>query len=126
MDLCLRSSLPLLLLALTFLAMSLAASSSAPPQPNSTVFFHWQVNATESAVDFTKNDLLLGSQDPSFWFLVPLFGLVSAGFCVVLNYVALGATWLFYLPYNLLAAKPTWAKLEDGRFVFSRLLTTIH
>lgn len=97
--------------------MSLAISNSAPVESRAPGFFHWRGNATESAIDFTKNDLLLGSQDPFFWFLVPLCGLVSAGLCVVMNYVALGVTWLFYIPYNLLTARPAWAKHEDGRFV---------
>lgn len=114
-DLCLRSSLPLLLLALTFLATSLAMANSSPRGTNSGSPFVWGGNATESAIDFTKNDLLLGSQDPLFWFLLPLFGLVSTGFCVVLNYVALGVTWILYIPYYLLTARPGGAKYEEGR-----------
>lgn len=116
LDFCLRSSLPVLLLPLTFLAIFLAISSSASFKPSSAGFFYWRGNATEFAIDFTKNDLLLGSQDPFFWFLIPLCGLVSTGFCVVINYVALGITWLFYIPYNLLTARPAWAKHEDGWF----------
>ena len=115
MDLCLRSSLPLILLALSFLAMSLALSSSAPPRPASPGFFSWKRNATESAIDYTKNDLLLGSQDPIFWFLVPLLGLISAGLCVLVNWAALGVTALLYLPYSLLTVRPAWARADDGR-----------
>lgn len=114
-DLCLRSSLPLLLLALTFFATSLAMSGSSLHGANSPSVFPWRGNATESAIDFTKNDLLLGSQDPVFWFLVPLFGLVSTGFCVIINYVALGVTWALYLPYHLLTTRSSWAKHEEGR-----------
>lgn len=120
MHLCLKSSLPLLIIALTFFALSLAGSSSAPPKPPSAGWFHWGGNATESAIDFTKNDLLLGSRDPIFWFLVPLFGLVSTGVCVVINYMALGITWILYIPYDLLTARPAWAKHDDGRSVASR------
>ena len=72
-------------------------------------------NATESLTDFTKNDLLLGSQDPIFWFLVPLFGVISAGACILINFAALGVTHLFYLPYHYLTARPSWARMEDIR-----------
>lgn len=115
MDLCLRMSLPLLILALTFLATSLAMTGSSARGTNSPSLFQLGGNATESAIDFTKNDLLLGSQDPLFWFLVPLFGLVSTGLCIIINYVALGVTWALYLPYYLLTSRPHWAKHEEGR-----------
>ncbi len=115
MDLCLRSSLPLLLLAMSFLAMSLAISSSASPRSDSPHFFGWKKNATESAIDYTRNDLLLGSQDPIFWFLVPLLGLISAGLCVFVNWVALGVTSLLYIPYSLWTPSPVWARAEDER-----------
>jgi len=116
MDLCLRSSLPLLIMALSFAALSLAISSTAPPKPSSKGLFGWGGNATESAIDFTQNDLLLGSQDPIFWFLVPLFGLISVGVCVLVNYAALALTNLFYLPYNYLTARPAWVRVEDIRY----------
>ncbi|EFW17609.1 GPI inositol-deacylase [Coccidioides posadasii str. Silveira] len=86
LDLCIRSSIPLLFLGLTFLASSLATSKntlskSASPNAGS--------NSTESVIDFSANDLLLGSQDAFFWFLVPLFGIISIGTCVIVNYVAM-------------------------------------
>lgn len=95
--------------------MGLTISSAAPPRPVSTGWLGEGVNATESAIDFTKNDLLLGSQDPIFWFLVPLFGLISVGICVGVNYATLGLTNLFYLPYNFLTARPAWVRVEDVR-----------
>ena len=58
-----------------------------------------QYNATESFLNFTKNDLLLGSHDAFFWFLVPMFGLISVGVCIVLNYVTLALTQLFTWVY---------------------------
>ena len=115
MDLCLRSSLPILLLGLSFLAMSLALSGFAPCKPASPHFFSWKRNATESAIDYAKNDLLLGSQDPIFWFLVPLLGLISVGLCVLINWVALGVTSSLYIPYSLLTARPAWARADDAR-----------
>lgn len=113
MDLCLRTSLPLLLLALVFLAVSLAMVSSAPPK---STLFHWRGNATEAVVDYTKNDLLLGSQDPTFWFLVPLSGLLSAGVCVLVNYAALSLTYFISLLYSLIVPKLSWSKADDGRY----------
>lgn len=118
MDLCLRTSLPILLLALTFLAISFSIASSAPPRPN---LFHWGSNATETAIDFTKNDLLLGSQDPIFWFLVPLSGLISAGVCMLLNTVALGLTSFLSFLYSLLVWKTPWVRSDDGRCVATGL-----
>lgn len=113
LDLCLRSSLPLLLMALSFLALSLALKGAPTAQHASFGLWGSRSNATETAVDFTKNDLLLGSQDPIFWFLVPLFGLLSIGACAAVNYVVLGVTHVFSLPYNWLTARPAWLRLEN-------------
>ncbi|KAI9846615.1 MAG: GPI inositol deacylase [Sclerophora amabilis] len=115
MDLCLRQSLPLVLLALSFLAMSLARASSGPARSSPGGLFNWHRNATESAVDFTKNDLLLGSQDSFFWFLVPLFGLISVGVCVLVNYAAISVTYLLSVGYGFVAAKPGWVRNDDRR-----------
>ncbi|KAI9880127.1 MAG: GPI inositol deacylase [Pleopsidium flavum] len=115
MDLCLRSSLPLFLLAISFFALSLARSSASPSRQAPTGLFHWRGNATESAVDFTKNDLLLGSQDPFFWFLVPLLGLVSTGVCVIINYAALALIHVMAAIYGLLTARPAWLSNDDRR-----------
>ena len=104
----------MLLLALTLLGLTI--SSAAPSRPTSTGWLGWDGNATDSAIDFTKNDLLLGSQDPIFLFLVPLFGLISVGICVGVNYASLGLTNLFYLPYNFLTARPAWVRVEDVRY----------
>ena len=122
MDLCLRTSLPILLLALTFLAISFSIASSAPPRAN---LFSWRSNATETAVDFTKNDLLLGSQDPIFWFLVPLSGLISAGVCVLLNTAALGLTYSLSILYSFLTSKAPWARSDDGKSVLICKVVTL-
>ena len=89
MDQCLRRSVPVLLVALTFLAVSFSRASQA-----SIKLFSMKSGPTETPVDFTVNDLLLGSQDPFFWFLVPLFGLISIGICIALNYAVLSITFL--------------------------------
>ncbi|KAL8779291.1 MAG: hypothetical protein Q9213_007004 [Squamulea squamosa] len=106
MDFCFRTSLPLLFLALTVLGISLAASRTAPSIGTSTGWSNWGLNATESAIDYTKNDLLLGSQDPIFWFLMPLFGLLSASLCVIINCAALAVVSLLQLPFRVLNFQP--------------------
>ena len=116
MDVCLRSSIPVLVLALSLLAISMSAPDYLPPAVQPSGLFGGASNSTESVVDFTKNDLLLGSQDQIFWVLVPLFGLLSVGVCVLVNYATLGLTYLFYLPYNYLILRPAWAKMEDIRY----------
>lgn len=85
MDQCIRTSLPLLFVALTFLALSLARSG----QRATSLGGKAADGASETITDFTKNDLLLGSYDPFFWFLIPLFGFVSVGICIALNYATL-------------------------------------
>jgi len=119
LDLCLRQSLPLVLGALTCLSVSLAQASSAPPHSSSPGFWGWGGNATESQIDFTKNDLLVGSQDPFFWFMVPLIGLVCVGACVMINYAALAITHFFSVMYSWLSVKPAWLRNEDKRRALS-------
>ena len=112
LDLCLRHSLPVALLALSCFSFSLARSSS--PAPDVVDGTTWQHNATESVVDFTQNDLLLGSPDPFFWFLVPLMGLLCVSVCVLVNYAALALTHLFAACYAfLLSSRPTWLSADD-------------
>jgi glycosylphosphatidylinositol deacylase len=118
LDLCLRQSLPLVLAALTCLSISLAQASSAP-QSTPSGFWGWRGNGTESQVDFTRNDLLVGSQDPFFWFMVPLIGLVCVGVCVVINYAALAMTHIFSVFYGLLSVKPAWLRNDDRRRALS-------
>ena len=122
MDLCLRQSLPVALLALTFFALSLTSANSDASDPGSSGFFSWRRNATESAVDFTRNDLLLGSQDSFFWFLVPLMGVISVAVCVLVNYAALALTHVLYLIFGVLISRPGWLRTDDRRQVCSRLL----
>ncbi|PQE14183.1 GPI inositol-deacylase protein [Rutstroemia sp. NJR-2017a BVV2] len=115
LDLCLRQSLPLMLLALTCLSISFAQASSALPQSASTGFWGWGKNATETPIDFTKNDLLVGAQDPFFWFMVPLIGLVCVGVCVVINYATLSLTHALSVLYGWMSVKPAWLRNEDRR-----------
>jgi hypothetical protein len=82
---CLTTSLPLALSALTFLSIALA---SARYQSKTWLNGGRPTNAT-SLVDDTSNELLIGSDDTFFWFLVPLFGLMCIGVCVAINYITL-------------------------------------
>jgi GPI inositol-deacylase len=110
LDQSLRLPLPVLLLSMTFFAtaFSTAGSISSPVSANTTI------------PDFGKNDLLLGSQDSFFWFLIPLAGLVCVGACVALHYLVLALLHLFVglgrlyskvrsspASYNALPASPT-------------------
>jgi len=119
LDLCLRQSLPLVLLALTCLSVSLAQASLAPPRTSSGGWWGWGGNATEPQIDFTKNDLLVGAQDPIFWFMVPLIGLICVGVCVVVNYATLSLTHVSSTLYGLLSVKPAWLRNDDKRRAIS-------
>lgn len=110
LNLCLRSSLPIVIALLTLLASSLASTRRLPSNDET---FQWRRNSTETAVDFTKYDLLLGAQDAFFWFLVPLFGLLSIGACVVINYASLLILSLLSSLYGMLRTKTGYIRRED-------------
>ncbi|PNS21035.1 GPI inositol-deacylase [Sphaceloma murrayae] len=97
MDQCIRTSLPLLFVALTFLALSLARTSG-PFVPDSD---RTSAGAAETFAGFTKNELLLGSYDPFFWFLIPLFGVISVGVCIAVNFTIMAVISLLALAYGL-------------------------
>lgn len=89
MDQCIRTSLPAIFIALTFFAIAVSKSS------HNLWTRHWLSKSTgtsEQAIDFTVNDLMLGTSDPFFWFLVPLFAIICVGICIVMNYVVLVLT----------------------------------
>ncbi|KIW58440.1 hypothetical protein PV05_02961 [Exophiala xenobiotica] len=106
LDQSLRLPLPVLLLSMTFFATAFTSASSASTRSDS----HQQKNGT--AVDYTQNDLLLGSQDTFFWFLVPLAGLLSVGACVILNYAILALLDLFVTISGLLSQR--YVKIDDS------------
>ncbi|WYZ45465.1 hypothetical protein EsH8_VIII_000781 [Colletotrichum jinshuiense] len=110
LDLCLRQSLPLMLLSLTFLSLSMTGSWPSGPG----VFWHWR-NTTSAAADFHSNDLLTGTQDPFFWFLVPLIGVVCIGVCAVLHFVTLGMTQLLGIIYSWFALRSFGLPRDERR-----------
>lgn len=96
---CIRGSLPLAFMALTFLSIALAGARHQSIQ-------HWSSgeapsNTTQLFED-ARNELLMGSDDTFFWFLVPLFGLMCVGVCVAVNYVTLLLTYILTLVYSAL------------------------
>ncbi|OJD25933.1 GPI inositol-deacylase [Blastomyces percursus] len=114
LDLCLRFSLPLLFTILTFVATSLATSTSGMDNPEK-VLMDWRSNSTETVIDFTRNDLLLGSQDSFFWFLIPLFGLISIGLCAAVNYVVVALIYSLSTIRRVLVSRRGYIKHDDPR-----------
>jgi GPI inositol-deacylase len=113
LDKCLRTSLPILFLAMTLFATSMAQSATS-------IFRQNQIsNATETIVDYTQNDLFLGSSDKFFWFLVPLTGLVSIGACIALNYLVLAITYPMSIFYSLSTTKSGYIKHDETRKAIS-------
>jgi GPI inositol-deacylase len=113
LDKCLRTSLPILFLAMTLLATSVAQSATSVFRQNQTS------NLTEAMVDYTRNDLFLGSSDTFFWFLVPLTSLVSVGTCIAVNYVVLAITYPLSIVYSYSTTKSGYIKHEEPRIVIS-------
>lgn len=84
MDVCLRTSLPFIFIALTFFAVSLSKASQGSWTRG---WLNYLTGTMQKPVDFNVNDLMLGTQDPFLWFLVPLFGVISVGICIAGNYL---------------------------------------
>lgn len=100
LDFCLRRSLPMLFLSMTLL--SLSTGQSNPNGSKGLWFWH---NST-GAIDFTQNDMLIGTSDPFFWFLIPIIGVICIGACMGLHYMALFLTWLLSILYGKLSTRP--------------------
>lgn len=127
LDQCLQGSIPAVFLAFSGVALFLAGPAGHILTETSK---HWPPpqasNATESLVDYTKNDLLIGSQDPFFWFLMPFFGLISVGLCIAINYVALAithsVTWIYVAIRNF---RRRWRQVPNDRSVYQRTLLVV-
>jgi glycosylphosphatidylinositol deacylase len=115
----LQGSIPFTLAALSLYAVYLANMSRL--NETATSNSQWpprhHVNSTATAIDYTRNDYLLGSDDAAFWFLVPVFSIISIGLCIAINYFALAITHILTMIYSSLRASTP--RNEDGRFVFS-------
>ena len=110
LDLCLRQSIPLMLTSLVLLTFSTADTAPA----GNASFWHWR-NSTPSFIDFAQNDLMIGTQDPFFLFLIPLIGVVCIGVCTVVNYLTLVLTQVLSAVISLLTFSPGWIRNEDKK-----------
>ncbi|PTB64042.1 PGAP1-domain-containing protein [Trichoderma citrinoviride] len=103
LDLSLRRSIPLLLSCLTLLSLSpsrvttFLAALVDSNQANSNL---------SSDLRFHKNDLLIGTDDPLFIYLVPFIGIVCVGVCTVLHYILLALTRILGVAYAIFTALP--------------------
>lgn len=95
LDLSLRRSIPLLLLSLTLLAASLEGAASAVP---SSLWKGGHLDALH------RNELLIGTEDPTFCLLVPLIGIVCIGVCATLHYAVMVLTRVLGILYGFLGA----------------------
>lgn len=118
LDQSLRLPLPVLLLSMTFFATAFTSGASASSGFGSQ-------SGSNSTINFAQNDLLLGSRDTFFWFLVPLAGLLSIGACVVLNYVLLGLLQIFSFAISLYPNRSGYIKKDDsGKGLTSVFITS--
>ncbi|KAF2010385.1 GPI inositol-deacylase [Aaosphaeria arxii CBS 175.79] len=108
MNECLRSSIPFSFAALTFLSISIAGAKRQFPEQVGGAGADGS-NFAEF-LNYSNNELLLGSEDTFFWFLVPLFGLMCVAICVAVNYVVLAVTFLFAALYAIFPS----SRNEDG------------
>ena len=107
MEQSLRTALPVLLLSMTLFA-------TAFTDPMSSGFgLNTQTNGTDSRVHFATNDLLLGSQDSFFWFLIPSAGIISIGACIVLNYAVLAIVYSSSIVFSILTIKSGYIKNDE-------------
>lgn len=119
LDSCLRQSLPLLLLSLTLFGLSMGHSHT---QGSSGL--GWWKNAT-AGIDFAQNDLLVGTTDPMFWFLVPMIGLVCVGVCTIMHYMALLLTYVFSIIYGWAWwTRPAWTPTDDKKYILSPMFVS--
>ncbi|CAK7222392.1 GPI inositol deacylase [Sporothrix curviconia] len=111
LDLCLRKSIPVVVAALTVFSLSVGG-----PQAEQTpaTFWNWR-NATEVAIDFHKNDLLAGTQDPFYWFLIPLISVICIGVCTAINYAALALTHILGFILSIAMLRPAFVPHRNTR-----------
>ena len=99
LDLCLRQSIPLVVLALTALSMSMVGTSI--------------VELGQFVFRFESHDILAGTHDPFFWFMMPLISIVCIGVCTALHYVTVILTYILSLLYALFSINPFAGAVQD-------------
>ncbi|KAF2401642.1 GPI inositol-deacylase-like protein [Trichodelitschia bisporula] len=122
MNQCLRKSVPIVFTLLSGCSLYFAQDGHTEVDQSNHYFNRQPGNATESLIDYTKNDLLMGSPDPFFWFLLPIFGVISLGLCIAINYVALALTYFLTMIYSSLRSI---AARSDGRTLATFTVTPI-
>ncbi|PWW73118.1 PGAP1-domain-containing protein [Tuber magnatum] len=105
-------TLPYVLVALSALAISLSFTGAEQENPVPSPLSKSTTEQSTTAADFAKNDLLVGLQDPFFWFLAPLFALIAVGVCVVLNYGAVLSLHSLTILYTFFGKWPAWISGE--------------
>jgi GPI inositol-deacylase len=108
LDQSLRLPLPVLLLSMTFFATAFTSAGSAGLR--TTI----QESLNGTSINFGQNDLLLGSQDTFFWFLVPLAGLLCVGACVLLHYLMLAILHFLVAGSRMINYNNGYVKVDDG------------
>lgn len=113
MDQCIRTSLPAIFMALTFFGITISQNSRGGLSRG--WLYSGSTNVHEPGVtpDFAVNDLLLGTPDPFFWFLVPLFAIISVGICIVANYLVLAITHILAWVSSFFTQKTSSAATDE-------------
>lgn len=118
LDLSLRQSIPLLLLSMTLLSTTLGGMGASRGWPA----LGGKNSSLSHSLDFHRNDLLIGTDDPFFWCLVPLIGIVCVGVCVMLHYSTLVLTYILAGLYGLVGPVPTASCNAEPRRIRSPLV----
>ncbi|PTD12095.1 GPI inositol-deacylase [Fusarium culmorum] len=84
-------------------------------------FFN-QAHTDPLSVDFHRHDILIGTDDPFFWFLVPLIGIVCIGVCAVVHYMTKALTHVLGLIYWAVTSFSLLGSTDDERLISSPAL----
>lgn len=98
-DIMIAHTLPIILVVFSTVTAYFAVVYTVPSQQVSQ---NTRNKGGTTKADYARNDLLLGLQDPFFWFLAPLFALVSLGVVVVINYLLMAVTRILLGYYSVL------------------------
>lgn len=106
---CVQTSIPSAIAALTLLSVYLASTRGTTVDLPSV---DPSANKVTGQLDSIDHELLLGSDDPFFWFLTPLFGLMCVALCVAVNYVALAVVYIFAMLSSIFPSSSD--RVDDG------------
>ena len=105
---------PMTLLIVSALALALAIAQSSGQSGLVSLLWYRAKDSMESSsvLRSLKNDTLVGLQDPVFWFLAPLWVVISVGVCAIINLIILLVINIFTALYMLIPTKPNWLSYE--------------